>query len=61
MIVQARAYLDSALVSEAIQQNEIVTTFTFSDPRDEVVKYVDLPETVIAPATGLADSSSTYA
>lgn len=53
-IVEARAYLDSALVSEALQQNEIGTRFTYSDPRDTLLPFVGLPQKVLDGTTGLS-------
>ncbi|KAJ5151970.1 hypothetical protein N7492_010265 [Penicillium capsulatum] len=40
-IVEARAYLDSALVAAALQQNEIGALFTYVDPRDRILAFCD--------------------
>ena len=38
-VVEARAYLDSALVSAALQENEAGTLFTYADARGEAVPF----------------------
>lgn len=52
MIVEARAYLDSALVAAALEQNEAGSLFTYSDPRDTIIPFTELSEEELAPASG---------
>ena len=42
-IVEAKAYLDSLLVSDALKQNEYGSPFTYSDPRKLVVRFDRVP------------------
>jgi hypothetical protein len=53
-IIEARAYLDSMLVSQALQQNELGILFTYNDPRNVLVPYVELSEAIGREATGLS-------
>lgn len=53
-IVEARAYLDSALVSAALQQNELGTLFTYSDPRSSFLPFSELPQSALDETTGLS-------
>ena len=57
-IVEARAYLDSALVSAALQQNEAGTLFTYKDAREHIVPYVTLPQKTLQGTTGLTRQQS---
>ena len=54
LIVEARAYLDSHLVSEALQQNELGTHFTYNDRKDEIVPFISLPKVIVEGETGLS-------
>lgn len=47
-------YLDSTLVSEALQQNELGTLFTYNDPGTVLVPYVELSDAIALEATGLS-------
>lgn len=42
------------LVSQALQQNELGTLFTYNDPRNVLVPYVELSEAIALEATGLS-------
>ncbi|KAL6897417.1 hypothetical protein GGI43DRAFT_385286 [Trichoderma evansii] len=53
-IVEARAYLDSMLVSQALQQNELGILFTYNNPRNVLVPFVELSEAIALEATGLS-------
>lgn len=42
------------LVSQALQQNELGILFTYNDPRNVLVPFVDLSEAIALDATGLS-------
>ncbi|EXJ78124.1 hypothetical protein A1O3_09285 [Capronia epimyces CBS 606.96] len=51
IIVEARAYLDSALVATALIQNEL-GQFTYSDPRPDIIPWTSLTPQELERATG---------
>ena len=53
-IIEARAYLDSALVSTVLQENETGTLFTYSNPRDTILPFIDMPDYALEEASGLS-------
>ncbi|KAI1318473.1 hypothetical protein F5Y16DRAFT_391899 [Xylariaceae sp. FL0255] len=54
LMVEVRAYLDSALVSVALQENELGVLFTYNDERSTVVPFTDLNESLVNTSTGFA-------
>ncbi|KAI1162885.1 hypothetical protein F5B18DRAFT_622565 [Nemania serpens] len=52
LMVEVRAYLDSALVSVALQENELGVMFTYNDGRNTVVPFTDLDQSILDTTTG---------